>query len=147
MTDVAIAGSGDRPVVVGIARGGEPEGRSHLVAVFCEDVSCVEHTVRQVAMPWIPPLDHQGVDVAVATDGTAVVSLVSETYQDSTFSALRLVSFGPDGGQPVVRDLSHAIPPGSRSGSGMRRTTRGWRSAATGTRSCSRGRTVSRPNG
>ena len=112
MTDVAIAGSGDRPVVVGIARGGEPEGRSHLVAVFCADVSCVEHTVRQVAMPWIPPLDHQGVDVAVATDGTAVVSLVSETYQDSTFSALRLVSFGPDGGQPVVRDLSHAIPPG-----------------------------------
>lgn len=112
MTDVAVASSGDRPVVVGIARGGEPEGRSHLVAVFCEDVSCVEHTVRQVALPWIPPLDHQGVDVAVAPDGTAVVSLVSETYQDSTFSALRLVSFGPDGGQPVVRDLSHAIPPG-----------------------------------
>ncbi|MCS6546968.1 hypothetical protein NYS50_03670 [Curtobacterium flaccumfaciens pv. flaccumfaciens] len=113
MTDVAVASSGDRPVVVGIARGGEPEGRSHLVAVFCEDVSCVEHTVRQVALPWIPPLDHQGVDVAVAPDGTAVVSLVSETDARSpTFTALRLVSFSPDGGQPVVRDLSHAIPPG-----------------------------------
>ncbi|PZE35587.1 hypothetical protein DEJ21_10565 [Curtobacterium sp. MCSS17_006] len=113
MTDVAIASSGDRPVVAGIARGGEPEGRSHLVAVFCEDVSCVEHTVRQVALPWIPPLDHQGVDVAVAPDGTAVVSLVSETDARSpTFTALRLVSFSPDGGQPVVRDLSHAIPPG-----------------------------------
>ena len=113
MTDVAVASSGDRPVVVGIARGGEPEGRSHLVAVFCEDVSCAEHTVRQVALPWIPPLDHQGVDVAVAPDGTAVVSLVSETDAGSpTFSALQLVSFRPDGGQPVVRDLSHAIPPG-----------------------------------
>jgi hypothetical protein len=113
MTDVAIASSGDRPVVAGIARGGEPEGRSHLVAVFCEDVSCAEHTVQQVALPWIPPLDHQGVDVAVAPDGTAVVSLVSETDARSpTFTALRLVSFGPDGGQPVVRDLSHAIPPG-----------------------------------
>ncbi|WIB44210.1 hypothetical protein [Curtobacterium sp. MCLR17_058] len=113
MTDVAVASSGDRPVVVGIARGGEPEGRSHLVAVFCEDVSCTEHTVRQVALPWIPPLDHQGVDVAVARDGTAVVSLVSETDGRSpTFTALRLVSFRPDGGQPVVRDLSHAIPPG-----------------------------------
>ncbi|MBT1672886.1 hypothetical protein [Curtobacterium flaccumfaciens] len=113
MTDVAVASSGDRPVVVGIARGVEPEGRSHLVAVFCEDVSCVEHTVRQVALPWIPPLDHQGVDVAVAPDGTAVVSLVSETDARSpTFTALRLVSFSPDGGQPVVRDLSHAIPPG-----------------------------------
>ncbi|PZE24883.1 hypothetical protein [Curtobacterium sp. MCLR17_042] len=113
MTDVAVASSGDRPVVVGIARGGEPEGRSHLVAVFCEDVSCVEHTVRQVALPWIPPLDHQGVDVAVAPDGTAVVSLVSETDARSpTFTALRLVSFSPDSGQPVVRDLSHAIPPG-----------------------------------
>ncbi len=113
MTDVAIAGSVDRPVVAGIARGGEPEGRSHLVAVFCEDVSCVEHTVRQVALPWIPPLDHQGVDVAVAPDGTAVVSLVSETDALSpTFTALRLVSFRPDGGQPVVRDLSQAIPPG-----------------------------------
>lgn len=113
MTDVAVASSGDRPVVAGIARGGEPEGRSHLVAVFCEDVSCVEHTVRQVALPWIPPLDHQGVDVAVAPDGTAVVSLVSETDARSpTFTALRLVSFSPDGGQPVVRDLSHAIPPG-----------------------------------
>jgi len=113
MTDVAVASSGDRPVVVGIARGGEPEGRSHMVAVFCEDVSCVEHTVRQVALPWIPPLDDQGVDVAVAPDGTAVVSLVSETDARSpTFTALRLVSFGPDGVQPVVRDLSHAIPPG-----------------------------------
>jgi len=113
MTDVAVASSGDRPVVVGIARGGEPEGRSHLVAVFCEDESCVEHTGRQVALPWIPPLDHQGVDVAVAPDGTAVVSLVSETDARSpTFTALRLVSFSPDGGQPVVRDLSHAIPPG-----------------------------------
>ncbi|WP_433953830.1 hypothetical protein [Curtobacterium flaccumfaciens] len=113
MTDVAIAGSVERPVVAGIARGGEPEGRSHLVTVFCEDVSCVEHTVRQVALPWIPPLDHQGVDVAVAPDGTAVVSLVSETDARSpTFTALRLVSFSPDGGQPVVRDLSHAIPPG-----------------------------------
>lgn len=147
MTDVAVASSGDRPVVAGIARGGEPEGRSHLVAVFCEDVSCVEHTVRQVALPWIPPLDHQGVDVAVAPDGTAVVSLVSETDARSpTFTALRLVSFSPDGGQPVVRDLSHAIPPGE--------PVRAWdeaydargRSAATGTRSCSRGRTVSRPN-
>ncbi|MBT1679479.1 hypothetical protein [Curtobacterium aurantiacum] len=113
MTDVAVASSGDRPVVAGIARGGEPEGRSHLVAVFCEDVACTDHTVRQVALPWIPPLDHQGVDVAVAPDGTAVVSLVSETDARSpTFTALRLVSFGPDGGQPVVRDLSHAIPPG-----------------------------------
>ncbi|MCS6589737.1 hypothetical protein [Curtobacterium flaccumfaciens] len=113
MTDVAIASSGDRPVVVGIARGGEPEGRSHLVAVFCEDVACTDHTVRQVALPWIPPLDHQGVDVAVAPDRTAVVSLVSETDGRSpTFTALRLVSFSPDGGQPVVRDLSHAIPPG-----------------------------------
>lgn len=113
MTDVAVASSGDRPVVAGIARGGEPEGRSHLVAVFCEDVACTDHTVRQVALPWIPPLDHQGVDVAVAPDGTAVVSLVSETDARSpTFTALRLVSFSPDGGQPVVRDLSHAIPPG-----------------------------------
>ncbi|WP_282819660.1 hypothetical protein [Curtobacterium flaccumfaciens] len=113
MTDVAVASSGDRPVVVGIARGGEPEGRSHLVAVFCEDVSCAEHTVRQVALPWIPPLEHQGVDVAVAPDGTAVVSLVSQTDARSpTFTALRLVSFRPDGGQPVVRDLSQAIPPG-----------------------------------
>lgn len=113
MTDVAVASSGDRPVVAGIARGGEPEGRSHLVAVFCEDVACTDHTVRQVALPWIPPLEHQGVDVAVAPDGTAVVSLVSETDARSpTFTALRLVSFSPDGGQPVVRDLSHAIPPG-----------------------------------
>jgi hypothetical protein len=113
MTDVAVASSGDRPVVVGIARGGEPEGRSHLVAVFCEDVSCAEHTVRQVALPWIPPLEHQGVDVAVAPDGTAVVSLVSQTDARSpTFTAIRLVSFRPDGGQPVVRDLSQAIPPG-----------------------------------
>lgn len=112
MTDVAIAGSGDRPVVAGIARRGEPDARSHLVTVFCEDVACTDHTVQKVALPWIPPLDHQGVDVAVAPDGAAVVSLVSETHQDSTFSALRLVSFGPDGGQPVVRDLSHAIPPG-----------------------------------
>ncbi|MBT1683268.1 hypothetical protein KK095_09325 [Curtobacterium flaccumfaciens pv. flaccumfaciens] len=113
MTDVAVASSGDRPVVAGIARGGEPEGRSHLVAVFCEDVACTDHTVRQVALPWIPPLDHQGVDVAVAPDGTAVVSLVSETDARSpTFTALRLVSFSPDGGQPIVRDLSNAIPPG-----------------------------------
>jgi hypothetical protein len=113
MTDVAVASSGDRPVVVGIARGGEPEGRSHLVAVFCEDVACVEHTVRQVTLPWIPPLDHQGVDVAVTPDGTAVVSLVSETDSVSpTFSALRFVSFSPDGERPVVRDLSGAIPPG-----------------------------------
>lgn len=113
MTDVAIAGSVDRPVVAGIARGGEPDARSHLVTVFCEDVACTDHTVRKVALPWMPPLDHQGVDVAVAPDGTAVVSLVSETYEDSTFSALRLVSSGPDGGQPVVSDLSDAIPPGA----------------------------------
>lgn len=113
MTEVAIAGSVDRPVVAGIARGGEPDARSHLVTVFCEDVACTDHTVRKVALPWMPPLDHQGVDVAVAPDGTAVVSLVSETYEDSTFSALRLVSSGPDGGQPVVSDLSDAIPAGA----------------------------------
>lgn len=113
MTDVAVASSGDWPVVAGIARGGEPEGRSHLVVVFCADVACVEHTVRQVTLPWIPPLDHQGVDVAVTPDGTAVVSLVSETDSGSpTFSALRFVSFSPDGERPVVRDLSGAIPPG-----------------------------------
>jgi hypothetical protein len=112
MTDVTIASSVARPVLAGIARGGEPDARSHLVTVFCEDQACTDHTVQQVALPWMPPLDHQGVDVAVAPDGTAVVSLVSETYEGSSFSALRLVSFSPDGGQPVVRDLSDAIPPG-----------------------------------
>lgn len=112
MTDVTIASSGARPVLAGIARGGEPDARSHLVTVFCEDPACTDHTVQQVALPWMPPLDHQGVDVAVTPDGTAVVSLVSETYEGSSFSALRLVSFSPDGGQPVVRDLSDAIPPG-----------------------------------
>lgn len=112
MTDVTIASSGARPVLAGIARVGEPDARSHLVTVFCEDLACTDHTVQQVALPWMPPLDHQGVDVAVAPDGTAVVSLVSETHEGSNFSALRLVSSSPDRGQPVVRDLSDAIPPG-----------------------------------
>lgn len=114
VTDVAVAARGGRPVIAGIARSGEPDARSHLFAVFCQEPSCVRHTVRHVALPWIPPYWDQGVDLAVAPDGTAVISLVSETDRRlPQLPSLRVVTAHPDRVETVVRDLPGGFPPGA----------------------------------
>ncbi|WIE63772.1 hypothetical protein DEI99_010970 [Curtobacterium sp. MCLR17_036] len=113
VSDSAIAAHGHRPVIAGIARSGEPDARAHLFVVFCQEPSCARHAVRHVALPWIPSyIGDQGLDLAVAPDGTAVVSLVSETVSSwPELPSLRVVSMHPDGAEPVVRDLPEAFPP------------------------------------
>lgn len=114
MTEVAVAGQGERPVVAGIARGDEPDARSHLFAVFCDVPSCVQHTVREVALPWIPPLWDQRLDLAVARDGTAVISLVSKVDSGlPQLPSLRVVAMHPDRAEAVVSGLPEGFPPGS----------------------------------
>lgn len=122
MTEVAVVGQGDQPVVAGIARGAEPEAQSHLFVVFCGEPSCVHPTVRKEALPWIPPYWDQQLGLAVAPNGTAVISLVSET--DSRLPqvpALRVVSVHPDGAETIVQDLPDALP--------SQRSVRPWEAA------------------
>lgn len=113
VTAVAIAARGDWPVVVGIARGGERDARSHLFTVFCGEPSCVRHTVREEALAWIPPFDDHALDAAVMSDGTAAAVLRSRTDPRlPELSPLRLVSSHPDRGRTTVRDVASALPPG-----------------------------------
>lgn len=113
VTAVAIAARGDRPVVVGIARGGERDARSHLFTVFCGEPSCVRHAVREEALAWIPPFDDHALDAAVMSDGTAAAVLRSRTDPRlPELSPLRLVSSHPDRGRTTVRDVASALPPG-----------------------------------